>query len=220
MSGEPTPRQLEVAARDISYRAWQLTNIATGYQFRVGLEGVNPALREMVGIAMVESALVNARALARFFVGPSEVNFSMYVNHWHDDVIEIAKKIESPLSRHLGHASFGGEDGEPHHREWPVVELGLVLVPGLSNLVQAVERSPYAKGDAKWFQPSPEQMYRQFTMNHMFPTVSGWAENPSVAELARQLRAYLDARNGRRVAVLDEGAGVPLNDRWRPPHRR
>ncbi len=145
MAQQRTPVQLERGARAIAYRTQQLS-----YGVILLLDWPLPGLR--VGVdnvlknALVESGLANARALAHFFGDKkSDVHFTAYAPKWSDDVTKIASEIDGPISRYLGHASYGGKKGEPHPGQWPLPEMAVILVGAGARFVDSLG------SEAGWF---------------------------------------------------------------------
>ncbi len=142
--------------------------------------------------ALVESALVNARALAWFFTRKSDVHTSMFLTDWSDSVVTVARKIVPPISRHLGHVTPGAPEGEPDPGVWPIPELAVVLIGAVARFVQALDQNgrDYELG---WFAPSPVESYNDLMAIDPLAPPAPVSDNPSVAKLTNTLRRYLDA---------------------------
>jgi hypothetical protein len=154
---------------------------------------MDQVLFDTLNNALVESALVNARALGRFFSSPGDVNFRMFNDAWQDDVIAIAAKIDSPISRHLNHATTGSPDGEPHPGEWPIVELAVILVGGLARFVESIDPQTPCY-DIEWGHQSPLVTYENVTSLGLASTRTRISANPTVGQLTRRLHAYQHTR--------------------------
>jgi hypothetical protein len=195
MASAPTRPQLENGAHGISYRAEQLAGVVGLYVPagpRVFVRAADRDYLTMVNSALVESALVNARALAWFFFGQSDkyVNAAMFSPQWHDDVSTIGRKIIGPIARHLNHSSLGEEGGEKHPGEWPLPELAVILVGGLARFVQSL-RATSRGSEGGWFDPSPIETYDKLMAVRPLSKPTPESKNRSVAHLTRALQQYL-----------------------------
>jgi hypothetical protein len=189
MSNAPTRAQLENGARGISYRAWQLAGVASLIcrEVRIGVSSERDAVT--ITNALVESGLVNARAVAYFFTRPSDVHISNFGPGWADDVIGMARKVEAPVSRHLSHATTGEKGGEVHPGAWPIVELAVVLIDGLVRFVE--DLGPASPDyDVAWFQPSPVQTYSELMALDPLANPTQVSNSPSVGNLTVELQQY------------------------------
>ena len=135
---------------------------------------------------------MNARALAWFFTKEAggNVNASMFLPKWEDDVVPIAAEVVHPISQHLGHAMTGAKEGEEHPGEWPLPELAVVLVGGLSRFVDALDAAT-ENFEVNWFTPSPSDTYQQLTALNLLSLPTTVSRNPSVAALTKALQQYL-----------------------------
>jgi hypothetical protein len=190
-----TPAQLKNGGRAIAYRAWQLANV-------VALNGVERILRDpapakvlTITNALVESALVNSRALAYFFADKSRKNVNASMFHspdWQDDdLVKVAAKVEKPVSRHLSLATTGAKQGEPHPGAWPLPELAVVLVRGLARFVPTLTPERQA-----WFTtprtPSPVETAHTLIALDPLAAPTPISDNRYVARLTRALQTYLE----------------------------
>jgi hypothetical protein len=157
----------------------------------------DPFVERTINNALVECALVMSRTLAYFFTRPSDVHFTKYDPDWHDDVIAVAEKIESPISQHHSHATPGAKDGEPLPGEWPIPELAVTLVGGLARFVQTLDTASthYEVGwftpSAPGYQPSPTELFAALMSVDPLAQPTEVSANPSVGALTRALQKYL-----------------------------
>ena len=171
------------------------------------LPGLRVGVDNVLKNALVESGLANARALAHFFGDKkSDVHFTAYAPKWSDDVTKIASEIDGPISRYLGHASYGGKKGEPHPGQWPLPEMAVILVGAGARFVDSLG------SEAGWFirlrlrrsvgwpvssamisKSLPTELSKQRSTDHcgvgprpvgQFPVVGFWHTVPSPVTLA------------------------------------
>jgi hypothetical protein len=190
MAQLPSRPQLENGANGIAYRAEQLAGIASLVLPRATFQG-DPRDVTTISNALVESALVNARALGWFFTRTSDINMAMFAPNWTDDVVAIAGEIVTPVSRHLGHATTGDNAGEPHPGLWPITELAVVLTGGLARFVDALDPNS-ATYDRAWFTPSPRDTYGELMKLDVLAVRTLRSANPSVRELTVALQQFVD----------------------------
>jgi hypothetical protein len=189
-TGGATRAQLKNGAEGIAYRAEQLAGVAALFHQRIPVGVRDAGFLTTIQNALVESARVNARALAWFFTRESDVNTSMFPSNWEDDVVSVARKI-GPISQHLGHASTGSEEAEQHPGRWPIPELAVILVGGHARFVQALDRNNETY-EVNWFTPSPVDTYhRDLTAVDPLSSPTEVSDNPSVAKLTKALQHYL-----------------------------
>jgi hypothetical protein len=153
-----------------------------------------PDQRSLITInnALVESALVNARALAWFLtVHGSDVSIAMYGVPPEDDLVELDREIVRAVSRHLSHVTTGSPEGEPHPGAWPICELAEVLVFRLAKFVRGLEESDLSK--ATWFAPSPIETWHELQADTSGSATS-ISSNPAVARLTKALQRHLNGR--------------------------
>lgn len=191
MAQRPNRAQLENGATGIAYRAWQLAGVASLLRRQVALQGADRRDVITVSNALVESALVNSRVLGWFFTSKSDVNVSMFEPGWTDDVIDLAREVESPVSRHLGHGTTGNRTGELHPGQWPIPELAVVLTGGLARFVDALDpNSPTY--DRAWFTPSPRDTYDELMKLDPVGVRTLRSANPGVRDLTVDLQQFID----------------------------
>jgi len=195
ISETPTPAQLKNGASGIAYRAEQLTDIVLLYRHEPPLR-VSDDLVLVLSRAFTESALVNARGFARFFLkhgSKGEVNGALYGSEGpSSDLRGIARKVEKAVQAHLGHPTKGAETGEPHPGTWPVMEVAVILVGGLSEFWQRLTRTPDI--EPAWFTPSPVETYNRLMQCNPLvelPTVADSSNNKLVLALTTAARSYL-----------------------------
>lgn len=187
----PTPEQLENGARGIAYRAWQLARCTELNDASCKEKAPEPWIRDAVKNAIIESALVNARALACFLGGGQrDVNWQMYVSKWDDKVKKIVKPVVTAVSQHLAHASTGAEAGELHPGAWPIPELAIALVGGLARFVKALDLHSKTY-DPSWFAPSPVERYDALVALDLLSRPTPESKNPKVGELTKALQEHL-----------------------------
>lgn len=182
-----TEAQLKTGAEGIAYRAVQLSGIAEMVASGVTVEGDSKAMLT-VRNALVESALIHARGLARFFMSCSDVNESMYDSDWENQLRSLSKVTWKHISRYLGHSMPGDPEGDPHPGEWPVVELAFVLTRGLADFTGRL-RSP---AERKWFDPSPVATHRRLVSIGAARHRTRLSRNPQVAQLTIKVQGLLD----------------------------
>jgi hypothetical protein len=172
------------SASAVAYRAQQLAH-AYAVLYRVSYSAPEWA-KQTIRNALIESALSNARGVAYFFTRTSDVHVSMFVADWSDPVIKIAQGVESPISRHLSHATKGASDGEKHPGAWPIAELAVVLVGGLVRLVDALpDDLPVL------FVPSPADTLAFLDATEPLRRLTPVSDNPSVGDLTKLLQGFI-----------------------------
>ena len=189
MASSPSRAQRRNGAQGIAYRAEQLARVAALFHHGIPFE-VRDDRFVTVRNALVESALVNAQALAWFFTRKSDVNTAMFDRNWKDDVSTVARNVIEPVSRHLGHATTGSEEGEKHPGQWPIPELAVVLVGGLARFVEALHGSSQ-RYELNWFTPSPVDTYSDLMARNPLSTATRVSVNPSVGALTEALQQHL-----------------------------
>jgi hypothetical protein len=192
MTATPTRAQLKNGAQGIAYRAEHLAELAALFHSGLPIRVPDARVVKTIRNALIESALVNARALAWFFTQTSDVNTSMLRSKWEDDVVTVAGKVIGPVSQHLSHATTGSKTGEKHPGEWPISELAVVLVGGLARFVQALDGSSETY-ELSWFTPSPVDTYRDLMALNPLSSPTRVSDNPSVGGLTRALHQHLRA---------------------------
>jgi len=100
-----TDEQRAAGASGIAYRAAQLADVARLLGLQVPLIARQDWMLRAINDALVESALVNARAVAWFFTKSSDVHMSWFIGDWQDGIVDIAGAAVGPISRYLGHES-------------------------------------------------------------------------------------------------------------------
>ncbi len=196
MSTSQTRAQLENGAQGIAYRAEQLAEVTTLLHCGLTLWVPDDRVRKTIRNALIESALVNARALAWFFTRESDVNTSMFLCNWEDDVVTLAGEVIGPVSRHLGHATTGSKEGERQPGEWPIPELAVALVRGLARFVLGLDGRSKSY-ELSWFTPSPVDTYRDFMALNPISSPTKVSDNPSVGRLTKALQQHLRSEDLR-----------------------
>jgi hypothetical protein len=206
MAKPPTEAQLRNGAQGIAYRAGQLvacTKYLTTHEFPVvvsppdAIVTFQPEPLATINNALIECALVQSRALAYFFFSSSDVNVRMWHADWRDDVIDVAREVESPISRHHSHATTGDKDGELHPGAWPIPELAVTLVGGFARFVEGLDpTSPeymieWFTPAASGYQPSPAELLAMLMAIDPLAEPTEISGNPRVAALTRALRKHL-----------------------------
>ena len=201
----PTDAQLAAAARAVSYRCQQLAGTArligrpnALLKFDIDEDGWSPALT--VTNAVVESALINARAIAFFVVAGRKgearaVDFERVRRNSapgvpSQEIVELARtRILGPVSAHLAHVMHDRKlqnDQEPTHPgAWPIPELALVLVGAVADLVGSLEPAWALK-----FRPDPRFYAAMLAPLQHQRTIP--SRHRSVRRLAQSLHSYLD----------------------------
>ena len=211
MAGPLTRAQLENGARGIAYRAEQLVGcsmLLPGIPLRVepvtARVTLDPGVWPTISNALIQSALVDARALAYFFAdrGHMNINIAMFMQ-WDDPVVAVAEKIHGPISRHLGHATTGDAAGEIDPGAWPIRELAVTLVAGLARFVAALDSNnsrydvawstppPVERFDVDWFTPSPVELLDALLATDPLSNLAPVSDHPTVRKLTTVLRVHL-----------------------------
>lgn len=189
-----TDAQLIRGAAAIAYRAEQLGGVATMIAMRASVGGPDPRLVVTVRNSLVESGLVCARTLARFFMtGTANVNTSMFVTSWNDAVISVAPDIWHTISRYLDHVSVGTPEGDLHPGDWPIPELAMTLTGGLSRFIGMLEDSITVRM-AAWFQPNPGEIHARLMRTNPLAVPTVKSANVNVAALTRSLQSHLQGQ--------------------------
>lgn len=195
----PLARRVQ-GASGLAYRAQQLAHVSLLENF----ESATPWGWQAIVNARIESALVNARALAYFLTSGKHnyahnLHFSDYTDSlWHnqaDDFTPTAEAIIRTASRYLAHASPGDltdTEVEPHPGQWPLTEIALVITRALSDFIEVLETKHVDR--AGWFCPRPTQTYDALIATDPMTRRTPRSEHPEVGELTKILHRDLDRR--------------------------
>jgi hypothetical protein len=222
------PARLVRGASRLSYRAQQLSGV-------VLLEDIRGSARDRLTInnALVESALVNARALSYFLTArvhnpKNNLHHSDYsATAWtsqSNDIMDVAEAIIGAASEFLAHASPGDPadtEPEPHPGQWPLIEIAVVLTRAFGDFVEVLEKAHVDR--AGWFCPRPTQTYGALIVTDPLVKRTPISDHPRVGELTQLLQARLDARRPvpsaealdharRHTARVDDGSWY--HERW------
>ena len=122
---------------------------------------------------------------------------SIYGTTAEPELVGIARKVTPVVSRHVGHA-LGAEDGEPHLGIWPIPELAVVLVGGVTRFVENLDPPRW-----RWFDPPPARYDRKLVAAGAVAFRSRVRASPSVGGLTRA--AGLLPRRPPELSVSTEG---------------
>lgn len=198
-------RELRAAAGDIAYRCSQVALIALliGEPLTVTVPPPMAAanMGQLVSNAFVESALVHARAIA-YFLGTTKktdevkaVDYAQYAAKVGEPLIDpdlatfVAREVLSPVSNHVAHAKYAGalkHDPDHHPDRWPIPELAVVLLDGVAQAVDRLDRTARA-----WFVPHPIELAGMLNSRRSYRTAPR-SEHPAVLRLTDALHARLD----------------------------
>ena len=189
MASPTTEPQLRNGAHSVSYRAEQLAGVTLVLQRGLAVKPADAATRRTVQNAMIESALTNARALARFFQLSEDVNHEMYLTDWQNPAASLAPVVWSSISQHASHTVKGSREGEQHPGAWPIPELAVALVGALSSFVVALRAT--GAESAAWFAPDPTSVYDELLAARPDVPATEVSKNPTVGRLTKSLQSYL-----------------------------
>jgi hypothetical protein len=198
-----TEEQLRRGADGIAYRAEQLTHVV-----RVGdFAARNAASGKAIQNALVESALVNGRALAYFLTAAKHNDDDLHVSHysktiWRDGskkITKVAEKIIDAASHHLAHSVIGSDDWEPHPGDWPLREMAVVLGGELSDFVETLATKHLDR--AMLFGSTPTDDYFALMTTRPLDRPTPVSDHPMIGDLTRSLQDHLGIGQDRARAT-------------------
>jgi hypothetical protein len=189
LSARLSPEQLVRGAGGVSYRAQQLALVTM-----VGREQPLPTpLRN----ARIESVLVHARALAWFFLPPTNADddnlraahYSAQIPLPGPSLTEVYQRIKQAASKQLAHELVGAKGREPHPGQWPLPEIAVILTRSLVGFVEALaDESPERAG---WFCPRPSETYNALITTNPLVPPTPFSEHQRVRHLTKKAQAFL-----------------------------
>lgn len=194
-----TEAQRRNGALGVAYRSQQLARVGVLMATRVNLRSPVAWSLEAVNNALIESALINARALAYFFADNTDKNVNV---HWYgltspNDLRSVAGMIIGAVSESLGHATKGEVDGTPHPGAWPITEAATVLVGELARAVESLRA--HGSETADWFAPDPSEQVVLLEIHQLATAGDRISEHPTIAALTTSLRNYLKGTGSAAV---------------------
>lgn len=188
-----TEEQLRRGANGIAYRVEQLVYGTLALTERPKSRDVRQLA---ITNALVESALVHARALSYFLTSAPHDARNLHIDYysktaWRDGstaITGVAEEIISAASHHLAHSSIGGAEWEPHPGDWPLVEMAVILSRGLVDFVATLGQK-YADR-AALFGETPLFEYANLEAGGL-PLTTPTSDHPEIGALTTSLQAYL-----------------------------
>ena len=117
----------------------------------------------------------------------------MYEAGWVDDVTRVAREVRSPVSVHLSHATTGATRIEEDPGNWPIRELAVTLIGGLTRFVAALDPTSDRYNPA-WFATVP-MFHGQLLALDPLETLTEISADPAVGMLTRALHQHLAERD-------------------------